>query len=148
MILFTIAQDEISWDVSGDHATDLWLDSNRSKMEKYANEVETYVEQILGVEHMLNSNNLQLKIVGDDNINIDFFVFKDTIATDRSNELFYECLITRKNRILDNFKKVIQRMDKEEITIRWDNDFVTLVDRLWIIDHSHNLKSYVATEEE
>ena len=148
MILFTIAQDEISWDVSGDHATDLWLDSNRSKMEKYANEVETYVEQILGVEHMLNSNNLQLKIVGDDNINIDFFVFKDTITTDRSNELFYECLIARKNRILDNFKKVIQRMDKEEITIRWDNDFVTLVDRLWIIDHSHNLKSYVATEEE
>ena len=148
MILFTIAQDEISWDVSGEHATELWLETNRSKMEKYANEIETYVEQILGIEHMLNSNNIQLKLVGDDNISIDFFVFKDTISTDRSNELFFECLCIRKNRILNNFKNVIQRMDKEEITIRWDDDFITLIDRVWIIDHSHNLKSYVAIEEE
>lgn len=148
MILFTIAQDEISWDVSGDHATDLWLEPNRDKMEKYVYEVQTYVNQILGLEHMLNSNNIQLKLVGDNNIDIDFFVFKDNITTDRSSEIFFECLITRKIRVLDNFKKLIQRMDKEEITIRWDDDLINLIDRVWVIDHSHNLKSYLAIEEE
>lgn len=148
MILFTIAQDEISWDVSDSHANEEWLNENRDKMEKYVYEIQTYVDQILGVEHMLNSNSIQLKVIGDNNIDIDFFVFKDTIHTDKSNELFFECLITRKNRILDNFKKLIMKLDKEEITIRWDDDFVRLIDRVWVIDYTHNLKSYLSIEEE
>lgn len=146
MIIFDIDVNSVTWDVSENIVTG-WTEEDTIRMNRYVEEISAYINQILGIEHMLNSESIQLKLVGDNNIDIDFFVFKENMKDDLSTMKFYETLISRKDRILHNFKQALTKLDKESIQVRWTDQITTILDRIWVVGSDRDLHSYISMEE-
>lgn len=145
MIVFTIGVDSVTWDVSEN--TLEWSEEDTKRMDKYADEIAVFINQILGIEHILNSESVQLKLAGDGEIDIDFFVFKENIKEDLSTMKFYETIISRKTRILKNFKQVLIKLDKDSAILHWSDEIVTILNRVWLVGADCQLHSYIAAEE-
>lgn len=146
MIIFDIDVNSVTWDVSENIVTG-WSEEDTIRMNRYVEEISAYINQVLGIEHMLNSESIQLKLVGDNNIDIDFFVFKENMKDDLSTMKFYETLISRKDRILYNFKHSLSKLDKESIQVRWSDQITTLLDRIWVVGSDRDLHSYISMGE-
>lgn len=147
MVKFNIEMNGIEWEVTGDESSQEYLDKNYEKINKFMDDLDSLITKIRAIEFMLKSESLQLKIVGEELDNVDFFFYQENLGADKSTEVFYQMIIDKKNRLVGELKNLLKQMTYNGYVINYSQSVVNMINRIWQIDQNYFLKSYLIAEE-
>lgn len=147
MVKFNIEMNGIEWEVTGDESSQEYLDKNYEKINKFMDDLDSLITKIRAIEFMLKSESLQLKIVGEELDNVDFFFYQENLGADKSTEVFYQMIIDKKNRLVGELKNTLKQMTYNGYIINYSQSVVNMINRIWQIDQNYFLKSYLIAEE-
>lgn len=155
MILINISKLGISWentDISYNCANPSeCAEYNKNIMEldinKLVASIESSINLIESIENALRQEVLKFSINGEDiTDNFDLFIYKENLGQDKSTALFYEFLISRKEREVESLSRLINRANLKSISITWDDSSINLVNHKWHINSGYKLSDYMAVE--
>lgn len=145
MVTFYIDKDEVSW--KPDDNSIEFFELNAWDLEQITDRINGYVTQILLFEHMMESENLKISIMGDELVDFEFMVYKENISVDRSTDLFMEFVIARKDRLVREFKRYLNELLMKDYDIKFSKLMSELINRHWTISSDYKLKSYQMIDE-
>lgn len=145
MVTFYIDKDEVSWKPDDDSIE--FFELNAWDLEQITDRINGYVTQILLFEHMMESENLKISIMGDELVDFEFMVYKENISVDRSTDLFMEFVIARKDRLVREFKRYLNELLMKDYDIKFSKLMSELINRHWTISSDYKLKSYQMIDE-
>ena len=151
MILISITKLGITWSSTDIDCCNLSEQAEYQKMimdigiEKLVSDIEYCINLIESIENSIRRDINKFSIIGEDiSDEFDLYLYKENLDKDKPTLLFYEFLISRKEKAVESLSKLLGKAKINNISVQWDESTIKLIDTKWYINSGYKLGNYIA----